>query len=156
QALGAAGYRLVISGRRKEELDKAAAVLDKAGCQAQVRQLDVSDAAAVQATADAIYAEHGHSDALVLSAGTNIPNRAWKGVRPEGERRNWPGRQPCWTRRAAGRRCANSTCRMRRRCRRRPMRYTPSTATSTRWCSQRAPTFRTAPGRTSRRKPLPR
>jgi NADP-dependent 3-hydroxy acid dehydrogenase YdfG len=82
-ALGAAGYRLVISGRRKEELDKAADALGKAGIQVQARPLDVSDAAAVQAAADAILGEHGAIDALVLSAGTNIPNRAWKDVTPE-------------------------------------------------------------------------
>ena len=70
----------MISGRRAEELDKAVATLGKAGIAAQARQLDVADAAAVQASADAILAEHGRIDALVLSAGTNVPNRTWKDV----------------------------------------------------------------------------
>ena len=83
QALGTAGYRVVISGRRAEELDKAVARLAASGVTAQSQPLDVSGATAVQAAADAILAEQGRIDALVLSAGTNIPNRAWKNVTPE-------------------------------------------------------------------------
>ena len=83
QALGAAGFKLVISGRRVEELDKAVATLAKSGIAAQARQLDVADATAVQAAADAILGEHGRIDAVVLSAGTNVPNRRWKDITPE-------------------------------------------------------------------------
>ncbi len=83
KALGAAGFKVVISGRRAEELDKAVATLAASGVTAQSQPLDVSDAAAVQAVADTILAEHGRIDALVLSAGTNIPNRAWKNITPE-------------------------------------------------------------------------
>ena len=83
QALGAAGYRLVISGRRAEELDKAVKTLSASGVQAKARPLDVSDAAAVQSVADAILADFGRIDALVLSAGTNVPNRAWKNLTAE-------------------------------------------------------------------------
>jgi NAD(P)-dependent dehydrogenase (short-subunit alcohol dehydrogenase family) len=84
QALGTAGFTVVISGRRAEALDKAVATLEKAGIAAQGRQLDVSDADAVQATAAAIHAEHGRLDALVLSAGTNVPDRSWKNLTPQG------------------------------------------------------------------------
>lgn len=84
RALGAAGFKLVISGRRAEELDKALATLTAAGIAAQARPLDVSDAAAVQASADAILAEHGRIDALILCAGTNVPNRQWKNLTAEG------------------------------------------------------------------------
>ena len=83
QALGAAGFKLVISGRRVEELDKAVATLAKSGIAAQARQLDVADATAVQAAADAILGEHGRIDAVVLSAGTNVPNRRWKDITSE-------------------------------------------------------------------------
>ncbi len=83
-ALGAAGFKVVISGRRAEELAKAEAALKKSGVAVQSRQLDVADAAAVRACTDAILAEHGRLDALVLSAGTNVPNRAWKNLTPEG------------------------------------------------------------------------
>ena len=83
KALGEAGFKVVISGRRAEELDKAVATLAASGVAAQSQPLDVSDAAAVQAVADAILAEQGRIDALVLSAGTNIPNRAWKNLTPE-------------------------------------------------------------------------
>ena len=84
QALGAAGHAVIISGRRVAELDKAVKTLAAAGIKAQARPLDVSDAAAVQAVADSILAEHGRIDALVLSAGTNVPNRAWKNLTAEG------------------------------------------------------------------------
>ena len=84
QALGAAGFKVVISGRRAEELAKAEAALKKSGVAVQSRQLDVADAAAVQASTDAILAEHGLLDALVLSAGTNVPDRAWKNLTPDG------------------------------------------------------------------------
>ncbi|MBA3478500.1 MAG: SDR family oxidoreductase [Lautropia sp.] len=83
-ALGAAGFKVVISGRRAEELAKAEAALKKSGVAVQSRQLDVADAAAVQASTDAILAEHGCLDALVLSAGTNVPDRAWKNLTPDG------------------------------------------------------------------------
>jgi NADP-dependent 3-hydroxy acid dehydrogenase YdfG len=83
RALGAAGFEVVVSGRRQEELDKAVAALAEAGVSASARQLDVSDAGAVQSSADAILGEHGRIDALVLSAGTNVPNRSWKNVTPE-------------------------------------------------------------------------
>jgi NADP-dependent 3-hydroxy acid dehydrogenase YdfG len=84
QALGAAGYRVVLSGRRAEELDKAVKSLSAAGVQAKGRPLDVADAAAVQSVANAVLADHGRIDALVLSAGTNVPNRAWKNLTAEG------------------------------------------------------------------------
>jgi NAD(P)-dependent dehydrogenase (short-subunit alcohol dehydrogenase family) len=84
KALGAAGFGVVISGRRREELDKAVATLKDSGVTAAAEQLDVSDAAAVQAAAEAILARHGRIDALVLSAGTNVPNRTWKNLTAEG------------------------------------------------------------------------
>lgn len=83
QALGAAGFKVVVSGRRSEELDKAVATLEKAGIAAEAVQLDVSNAAAVQTATDAILARHARIDALVLSAGTNVPNRSWKTLTPE-------------------------------------------------------------------------
>lgn len=82
RALGAAGWTVVLSGRRAEELRKAAASL--AGAKVGTQPLDVSDAAAVEKAAAAIVAEHGRIDALVASAGTNVPDRAWGKLRPEG------------------------------------------------------------------------
>jgi NADP-dependent 3-hydroxy acid dehydrogenase YdfG len=87
RALGQAGFDVVISGRRSEELDRAVSALESGGISARARQLDVSDAAAVQSTADSILADHGRVDALVLSAGTNVPNRTWKNVTPESFRK---------------------------------------------------------------------
>ena len=83
QALGAAGYKVVISGRRAEELAKAVKTLTASGVQAKARPLDVSDAGAVKSVAEAILADHGRIDALVLSAGTNVANRAWKNLTAE-------------------------------------------------------------------------
>jgi NAD(P)-dependent dehydrogenase (short-subunit alcohol dehydrogenase family) len=78
-----AGWQVVVSGRRQAELDAACAAIAAAGGRAEALPLDVSDAAAVQAAADALIARHGRIDALVCSAGTNIPNRYWKDLTAE-------------------------------------------------------------------------
>jgi NADP-dependent 3-hydroxy acid dehydrogenase YdfG len=83
RSLGAAGFTVVVSGRRQAELDKAVAALAGEGISAGARQLDVADASGVEAARDSILAEHGRIDALVLSAGTNVPNRTWKSITPE-------------------------------------------------------------------------
>ena len=81
KALGAAGWTVVLSGRRAQELERA--VKGLAGVRASAQPLDVADAAAVEKAAAAIVAEHGRLDALVASAGTNVPDRAWTKLRPE-------------------------------------------------------------------------
>ena len=81
--LGAAGHRVAISGRRQAELDAAVRALAGEGIEAEAVPLDVSDAAAVQAAGSALLAKYGRIDALVCSAGTNVPNRYWKTLTPE-------------------------------------------------------------------------
>jgi NADP-dependent 3-hydroxy acid dehydrogenase YdfG len=55
RALAGAGMRVVLSGRRKAELERvAAADHGKAGGQARIAPLDVTDANAVQAVVDGI------------------------------------------------------------------------------------------------------
>nr|MBP7660517.1 SDR family NAD(P)-dependent oxidoreductase [Burkholderiaceae bacterium] len=77
-ALAGAGMRVVLSGRRKAELERVAAQIAKAGGQARIAPLDVTDANAVQAVVDGIAAQEGRLDVVVNSAGLNVQRRAWK------------------------------------------------------------------------------
>ena len=74
EALAAAGMHVVLSGRRRAELEAVAAGI---GEQAEVCPLDVSDKSAVAATVSDILARHGRIDLLVASAGLNIRDRNW-------------------------------------------------------------------------------
>jgi NADP-dependent 3-hydroxy acid dehydrogenase YdfG len=80
--LGAAGHHVVLSGRRRAELDGAVARLRDGGASADAQVLDVADAQAVARVAGEILAAHGRIDALVCSAGTNVPNRHWSSITP--------------------------------------------------------------------------
>ena len=77
-ALAAAGMRVVLSGRRAEQLKEVADTITSAGGSARVAILDVSDAEAVAATAEDIARHDGRIDVLVNSAGINVPRRNWK------------------------------------------------------------------------------
>jgi NAD(P)-dependent dehydrogenase (short-subunit alcohol dehydrogenase family) len=68
-ALASAGADLVLLGRSRERLAAAAAAVEAAGRVAECRECDVTDAAAVRETFDAL----GAVDVLVNSAGGNIP-----------------------------------------------------------------------------------
>jgi NAD(P)-dependent dehydrogenase (short-subunit alcohol dehydrogenase family) len=81
--LAGLGWHLVLSGRRKPELDAACRAVSEAGGSAEALALDVSDASAVAAAAEGILARHGGIDALVCSAGTNVPNRHWDALTAE-------------------------------------------------------------------------
>ena len=81
--LAAAGARLVLSGRRAEQLEQVAAEIAASGGKAEVVPLDVADRSAVEAAAAAILARHGRIDILVNSAGINVPNRFWKNLTAE-------------------------------------------------------------------------
>ncbi|NLD67947.1 MAG: SDR family oxidoreductase [Limnobacter sp.] len=83
RALAVRGWHVVVSGRRKPELEAAVAAIAAAGDSAEAMPADVSDASAVGAVADAIVARHGRIDALVCAAGTNVPNRFWDALKPE-------------------------------------------------------------------------
>src|SRR5438105_15791496 len=73
--LAADGWIVVISGRRKEELERVVANISKKGGRAEAITLDVSQKADVNKTADQILAKHGRIDLLVNSAGINVPTR---------------------------------------------------------------------------------
>ncbi len=83
KALAAAGAHVVVSGRRQEELDRVVADIAAAGGAAEARALDVADAAAMKAAADAIAASCGSLDIHVANAGINIPKRSTSIVSPE-------------------------------------------------------------------------
>ena len=59
--LAADGWIVVVSGRRREELDRVVANIAKKG-----------------GKAEAIVARHGRIDLLVNSAGVNVPKRSWE------------------------------------------------------------------------------
>lgn len=87
QALAEAGAVVVLSGRRADALERAAAGIRAQGGQAEVEPLDVNDAAAVAAAAQRILARHGgRLDILLNSAGTNTPQRFWRNLTVEGWR----------------------------------------------------------------------
>lgn len=75
RALGAAGYKVVISGRRKDVLDKAAGELNQeTGGEFLAISADVGDPASVKALFDEISNTCGRLDLLVNNAGMNVPN----------------------------------------------------------------------------------
>src|ERR1043165_3621111 len=82
--LAADGWTVVISGRRKEELERVVANITKKGGKAEAIQLDVSNKADVNKAADQILAKHGRIDLLVNSAGINVPKRSWAEMELEG------------------------------------------------------------------------
>jgi NAD(P)-dependent dehydrogenase (short-subunit alcohol dehydrogenase family) len=84
QWLGRAGAKVVISGRRQAELEQAASELRDQGIAVDTARLDVADSSAVAAAHAAIVARHGPVSVLVCSAGTNVPNRSWSTLTPEG------------------------------------------------------------------------
>jgi len=87
QALAEAGATVILSGRRADALEQAAAGIRASGGQAEVEPLDVTDAAAVAATAARSLARHGgRLDILLNSAGTNTPERFWRNLTADGWR----------------------------------------------------------------------
>src|SRR5438477_5490954 len=82
--LAADGWIVVISGRRKEELDRVVANITKKGGKAEAMALDVSNKDDVSKAAEGIVAKHGRIDLLVNSAGINVPKRSWADMALEG------------------------------------------------------------------------
>ncbi len=77
------GAVVIISGRNGEKLAKAAESLD-GGSRLTTQILDVSDAENVQAVAKQIVERQGRIDILVNNAGTNLKERKFRELTPEG------------------------------------------------------------------------
>ena len=84
EALAGDGAAVVLSGRRREVLEEVAGRIAGRGGTAEVKPVDVADGAAMAAAADEIRDAHGAIDILVHSAGTNISDRSWSRLEPEG------------------------------------------------------------------------
>lgn len=80
RALGAAGAEVIVSGRQQSSLQKVVEDVQAAGGRASLHVVDVSDARAVEAAAEAI----GPVDILVANAGSNVPDRSFAKVSAEG------------------------------------------------------------------------
>jgi NADP-dependent 3-hydroxy acid dehydrogenase YdfG len=83
KALAAEGAIVVLTGRRKEPLEKVRAIITQAGGRATVQSGDLGKAATVERIVQAILAEHGRLDIVVSNAGTNVPNRWWRNLTTE-------------------------------------------------------------------------
>jgi NAD(P)-dependent dehydrogenase (short-subunit alcohol dehydrogenase family) len=69
EALAEAGAKIVIADRDRDAADKGYAGLKARGFDAEIVIMDVTDTAAVNATADQLVAKHGKVDILVNNAG---------------------------------------------------------------------------------------
>ena len=72
--LGQQGYAVWLGCRSAERGEQAAAQLREAGIEAHPVELDVTDAASVQAAASAVAEQAGQLDVLVNNAGINLGN----------------------------------------------------------------------------------
>jgi NAD(P)-dependent dehydrogenase (short-subunit alcohol dehydrogenase family) len=72
-ALGAAGFSLVLTGRRREPLDETAGACRQAGVEAIAVPSDITDPASVATLFDAVREHFGRLDLLFNNAGQNAP-----------------------------------------------------------------------------------
>lgn len=82
-ALAAEGAALVLTGRTREPLDETVSMLGT-DVVSTVQPGDVTDAAAMKAVANAIRERFGRLDIMVNNAGTNVAERKWIELSPEG------------------------------------------------------------------------
>ncbi len=83
EALGAAGARVILSGRRREPLEEVAGTIRDAGGEAHAEPLDIADGPAVLALGKVIAERFGRLDIMLNSAAINVPNRNWAGYEAE-------------------------------------------------------------------------
>ncbi|WP_373088348.1 SDR family oxidoreductase [Sneathiella sp.] len=83
-ALAGAGMEIILSGRRKANLDETATLVRAAGCEPVIETLDISDPTEVNKVVARIEERFGGIDVAVLSAGINIKNRTWEKLDVEG------------------------------------------------------------------------
>jgi len=73
---GRLGGRIVISGRKREKLEKLAAMLREAGVEAIAESADIRDPDAVQRLFETVRARYGGLDVLINAAGGQFPQQA--------------------------------------------------------------------------------
>ncbi len=83
-ALAGAGARVVLTGRREEPLRTLAGCIAASGGEAAVAPGDVTDAGRIQGIVAEIAARFGRLDVLVSNAGSNVRERRWDALSPEG------------------------------------------------------------------------
>ena len=83
-SLAGAGMEVVLSGRRRANLEETAGLVRALGKEPVIEELDVSDAAEVNQTMARIEERFGCLDVAVLSAGINVKKRSWEEVDVEG------------------------------------------------------------------------
>jgi len=83
-ALAEDGAAVVLSGRRRDALERTAKQIGDAGGKSEIEMLDVADAKAVEAVGAGILKRHGRVDILINSAGLNVTKRNWDNVDAEG------------------------------------------------------------------------
>jgi NAD(P)-dependent dehydrogenase (short-subunit alcohol dehydrogenase family) len=76
-ALARDGATVVLSGRRRDALERTAAMIDAAGGSAVIETADVTRGNDVTRVAGAIESRFGRIDVLVNNAGINILDRSW-------------------------------------------------------------------------------
>ena len=79
----ARGWRVALTGRRREALEEAAGQVADDGGEALVVPGDVREPDEVEQAAASIEQQWGRLDGLVLAAGLNTPHRAWLDQRLE-------------------------------------------------------------------------
>ena len=79
----ARGWRVALTGRRREALEEAAGQVADDGGEALVVPGDVREPDEVEQAAASIEQRWGRLDGLVLAAGLNTPHRAWRDQRLE-------------------------------------------------------------------------
>ena len=72
-AFGGEGWDVAIGGRRADRLTEVAGAVEAAGGKPFVRELDVRDAASIDAFFDAVEADVGVANAVVANAGMSTP-----------------------------------------------------------------------------------
>ncbi|HET6183618.1 MAG TPA: SDR family NAD(P)-dependent oxidoreductase [Acetobacteraceae bacterium] len=83
-ALAEEGAAIVLTGRRREPLERVAGRIREKGGSAHVQPADLRDAKAVQTIGDFIHDQLGRLDILVNNAGVNIRDRHWNKLTPAG------------------------------------------------------------------------
>ena len=81
--LAAEGADIVLTGRRREPLERVAARIHQQGGRGHVQPGDLTDPAAVRAIGVYIAGEIGRLDILINNAGININDRHWDKLTPE-------------------------------------------------------------------------